>query len=238
MPTISVIIPAFNEEQYIGECLQSVLRYKTDNVIEVIVVDNASTDGTAKKSASFTGVTVVHEPTKGLTAARQKGLGSSMGDLLAFIDADSRIPQDWFIKINAAFAKDPNLVCLSGPYNYFDLPRMQRMFVQAYWAILAMPVYAILRYMVVGGNFVARRDALLSIQGFDTNISFYGEDTDIGRRLHTQGRVRFQKNFRVESSGRRLVAQGIVRTGVIYVANFLSEAFFHKAVTKSYTDIR
>ncbi len=238
MPTISVIIPAFNEEKYIGDCLRSVLQYKTANVVEVIVIDNASTDKTAQTATSFPGVRVVRESKKGLTAARQKGLDSASGELLAFIDADSRVPSDWFIKINAAFEEDPKLICLSGPYDFFDLSKGQRLCVQGYWTFLAVPFSRIMRYMVVGGNFVARKDALLSIDGFDTNISFYGEDTDIARRLHTQGRVRFQRNFRVQSSGRRLAAQGIVRSGAIYIANFLSEAFLHKAVTKSYTDIR
>ncbi len=96
----------------------------------------------------------------------------------------------------------------------------------------------LLRYMVVGGNFVASRTALLSINGFDTSIAFYGEDADIGRRLHTQGRMRFNTNFRVRTSGRRIASQGLMRTGMIYIGNFLSDAIFHKPVTKSYTDIR
>jgi glycosyltransferase involved in cell wall biosynthesis len=238
MQSISVIIPAFNEEKYLPACLQSILAHRAENVLEVIVIDNASTDRTAEVAASFPGVTVIREPKKGLTAARQCGLQSSTGDLLAFVDADTQVPSDWFTQMNEAFETDKNLVCLSGPYDYFDLSKSQRACVQAYWTVLAMPTYRLMRYMVVGGNFVASRAALLYINGFDTKIAFYGEDTDIGRRLHTQGRVLFQKRFSVQTSGRRLAAQGLLKTGVIYVGNFLSEAFFHRAVTTSYTDIR
>ena len=72
---------------------------------------------------------------------------------------------------------------------------MQRACVKAYWTMVAMPVYMLTRYMVVGGNFVARRDALEAIGGFDTSIAFYGEDTNIARRLHVKGRVLFSRKF-------------------------------------------
>lgn len=237
MPSISVIIPAYNEELYISECIQSILKDKTANVVEVIVVNNASTDATAAIAGAYSGVSVVHEPKKGLTAARQKGLESSKGDLLAFVDADSRIPEGWFTQINDAFAEE-SLVCLSGPYKFFDLPKVHCACASAYWNFLAYPTYMLTKYMVVGGNFVAKRSALLSINGFDTSIPFYGEDADIGRRLHEQGKVRFKPSFYVRTSGRRLTSQGMIKTGAIYISNFLSEALFHKAITKKYTDIR
>lgn len=238
MKSISVIIPAYNEEKYIAACLESVVTYAPDNVCEIIVVDNASTDSTSQIAASFPGVTVVHEPKKGLTAARQCGFQSSTGDLLAFVDADSRVHKGWFERINKEFAKDDTLVCLSGPYDFFDLPRWQRACVKLYWTYLAYPVYRIMKFMAVGGNFVARRDALEQINGFDTSIEFYGEDTDIARRLHTQGLVRFSPSFYMHTSGRRLAAQGIFKTAVIYMANYASESLLHKPVTRTHTDIR
>ncbi len=238
MQTISVIIPAFNEEHYIGDCIQSILDAASPNVVDIIVVDNASTDATASIASAFPRVRVVHEPKKGPTAARQCGMDASKGSLLAFIDADSRVPLDWFVQINVAFEDDTDLVCLSGPYEYFDIPGWQKMCVKLYWSALAMPTYKLIRYMVVGGNFVAKREALLSINGFDTSISFYGDDTDIARRLHACGRINFARRFCVQSSGRRLTEQGILQTGALYIGNFLSEVLLHKPVTKKYRDIR
>jgi glycosyltransferase involved in cell wall biosynthesis len=235
---ISVIIPAFNEEAYLADCLKSVLTHAPENVIEVIVVDNASTDRTNEVAASFAGVTVVHEPKKGLTAARQKGLLTASGDLLAFVDADSRVTDGWFERINAAFEKNEELVCLSGPYDYYDLPSWQRSCVNMYWTLLAYPAYRITKFMAVGGNFVARRKTLMEVNGFDTGIAFYGEDTDIARRLHERGKVSFSPSFRMQTSGRRLAAQGIVKTAAIYMVNYVSESVLHKPVTRSYTDIR
>ena len=238
MPTISVLIPAYNEEKYIAECLRHILKYKTENVTEVIVIDNASTDATASVASSFAGVKVLREDKKGLTAARQCGLNGSTGDLLAFVDADTLVPENWFKQIDKAFSNDSRLVCLSGPYDYYDLPNWQRFCVKAYWNILAYPAYLMIGYMVVGGNFVASRKALLAINGFDTKIAFYGEDADIGRRLHSQGRMQFSTHFYVPTSGRRIAAQGLLRMAFVYLGNFLSDAFFHKPMTQSYTDIR
>ncbi|HVW67035.1 MAG TPA: glycosyltransferase family A protein [Candidatus Peribacteraceae bacterium] len=238
MNSISVVIPAYNEEKYISDCLESVLTYAPENVCEIIVVDNASTDSTAAIASSYPGVTVVHEPKKGLTAARQRGLISSKGDLLAFVDADSRVHKGWFERINKEFSKESNLVCLSGPYDFFDLPHWQRVCVKIFWTYLAYPTYFITKFMAVGGNFVAKRTALEQINGFDTSIEFYGEDTDIARRLHSQGKVRFSPAFFMYTSGRRLSKQGIFTTAAIYVANYVSESVLHKPVTRTHTDIR
>ena len=67
---ISIVIPAYNEEKYIGDCLRSIVATRTDEILEIIVIDNASTDDTAMVAQQFPGVHVVHEPQKGLTRAR------------------------------------------------------------------------------------------------------------------------------------------------------------------------
>ena len=238
MNTISIVIPAYNEEKYIGPCLESCVRHKPANVCEIIVIDNASTDRTAHVAAGFAGVRVVHEPRKGLTSARARGLKEAKGDLLAFIDADTRIPHGWFDRINREFQRNAKLVCLSGPYDYFDLGAVKRGCVHMWWSMLAMPMYYATRYMVVGGNFVAKRAALHSIGGFDTSIAFYGEDTNIARRLHSAGKVKFSRRFRIHTSARRFESEGLFKIAAVYAANFFSEAILHKPVTKSYRDIR
>lgn len=120
---ISIIIPAHNEEKNIGSCLSSIIEYSPKNLLEIIVVDNASTDMTAVISQKFPKVRVVYEPEKGSNRARQKGFLEAKGDLLAFVDADSMIAKNWFDTVNEKFSRDKKLVCLSGPYQYYDLPR-------------------------------------------------------------------------------------------------------------------
>ncbi len=236
--TISVVVPAYNEEKYIGACLQSLLENAPNAFLEIIVVDNASTDGTARVAKQFPGVRVVPEPKKGLTQARQRGLLEAQGTHIAYLDADTRLSPSWLRTVRKNFAANPNLVALSGPYDYDDLPVWQRTLVLAYWQFLAMPASWITGYVLVGGNFIARKDSLREIGGFDTTIAFYGEDTNIARRLHAIGKIRFDRKFLIFTSGRRIVKEGLLKTAWTYVLNYLSEVILKKPVTGTYTDIR
>lgn len=235
---VSLIIPAHNEEDYIGECLQHVIKNSDDGFYEIIVVDNASTDDTAKIAEEFPGVQVVKEEQKGLTTARQRGFLEANGDILAFIDADTHMPKGWDTKVYETFSEEPEVVTLSGPYIYYDIPGWQRFLVEVYWHTLALPMYTLTKCMLVGGNFAIRKDVLQRMDGFDTSIAFYGEDTNIARRAHKYGKVLFKKHFKIHTSGRRFVEQGIIKTAFIYMANYISEVFQHKSVTHDYEDYR
>ena len=103
---MSVVIPAHNEERYIGACLAHIRASSAPHPCEVIVVDNASTDRTAA-IAREAGVRVVPEPQKGTNHARQRGLLAATGDLVAFIDADVLLPREWFAAAVSAFAAHP-----------------------------------------------------------------------------------------------------------------------------------
>ena len=234
---ISLVIPAYNEEKYISSCLESV----TENggeLYEIVVVDNASTDRTHEIAAGFSGVRVVTESGKGVTRARQRGVQESSGDIIAFIDADTRMPEYWVGEIIKDFEIDEKLVCLSGPYIYYDVSSLAKVSIWFYWSVLARIAYLFTSYMVVGGNFVVRREALEKIGGFDPNISFYGEDTDTARRLHKVGKVKFNQKLIMYTSARRLKGEGFFLTGYRYAINFLSEVFTGKPITSKYKDIR
>lgn len=236
---ISVIIPAYNEENYITKTLQSVTENATADLLEIIVVNNASTDATAEIAGRFKNVRVVYEPRKGLTRARQAGLNSAKGDILACIDADSLMPKNWLETISKEFNQDPELVFLSGPYIYYDLSAGKRWAIKwLYYNMLARAVYFFSRYMACGGNMAAKKDALLKIGGFDTNIEFYGEDTDIVRRLSKVGKTKFKWDFEMLTSGRRLQGEGIVTMTFKYILNYGAILLFKKPITKKYSDIR
>jgi len=235
---ISLIICAYNEEKYLGDCLDSAIKNSHGNFFEIIVVDNASTDGTKSVAEKRPGVRVVREDRKGLTRARQRGYEEAKGDILAYIDADTRMPKGWFDRVVYEFEKDANLGCLSGPYIFYDIPKFQQFLVYIYWYLLATPIYWVIRYMAVGGNFVIKKDVLKKMNGFDTSIEFYGEDTNIARRAHQFGKVKMMPSHFIYSSGRRLTKQGIFSTFKEYTINFLSEVLLHKPVTKEYKDLR
>ena len=117
------------------------------------------------------------------------------------------------------------------------MPKFKKFFADNGWWFAPI-IYRIVGYMILGGNFVARRDALEKMGGFDTNIKFYGEDTDIARRLSEFGKVVFRMDFLVQSSGRRLMKEGIFKTYWVYAVNFLWQVTFKKSFTNHYQDVR
>ncbi len=229
--TISVVIPAYNEEQYIAACIESVLANAPKNLLEIIVVCNACTDRTADVALRYPKVRVIDEPRKGTGYSRNTGFKNAKGEILAYLDADSRIHADWFPMIERAFAKNPRLVSLSGPCRFYDLPQWQSTVVYMWWMACAMPEYYRCKFAILGANFAVRRNALERIGGFDTSIPFWGDDTNIARRLRAAGEVKFTMDFYNYASARRLKSEGFIKTGTTYAMNYFSQAYFKKTFT-------
>ena len=242
---LSFVVPAFNEERYLSDCLRSIVRETAGirELVEIIVVNNASTDRTRAVALSFPGVRVVDEPHKGLPQARQAGFLASTGRLVANVDADSRLPQGWVAEVLRQFETDPSLAALSGPLIYYDLNLLERVLVRSFYALGWMS-YVLNRHvlrvgsMVQGGNVVIARPALERIGGFNLSISFYGEDTDIARRLHEVGRVLFTFDLKMFSSARRLKKEGMLRMAARYSMNYFWTTFFKRPFTEQHIDVR
>jgi len=242
---LSFVIPAYNEESYLAACIDSILEQTRDleHPTEIIVVNNASTDGTREVALRYSQVKLVDEPRKGLTHARQAGFIASTGALVANVDADSRLTPGWVDRVLAAFRANPSLAAFSGPLHYYDLLPRQRFFVHVFY-LSAWMTYATNRYilrvgsMVQGGNFVVTRTALESIGGFNLDITFYGEDTDIARRLHDVGDVLFTFDLKMFSSARRLKHEGMLTMAARYSINYFWTTFFKRPYTHEHIDIR
>ncbi|MDN5893833.1 MAG: glycosyltransferase, partial [Nocardioides sp.] len=102
VPVLSVVIPAYNVEAYLGECLDSLLAQKFTD-LEVIVVDDGSTDGTHSVASAFARqdlrITVLHQSNSGQGIARNLGVEHARGEFLAFIDADDTVPPRAFARM-------------------------------------------------------------------------------------------------------------------------------------------
>ncbi|ADW67242.1 glycosyltransferase family 2 protein [Granulicella tundricola] len=242
---LSFVIPAYNEEAWLQACVESIQKQTQALNLdaEIIVVNNASTDGTRALALSIPGVILVDEPRKGLTHARQAGFNRSTGALIANVDSDSRLTEGWVQQVLSTFASTPGLVALSGPVVYYDLTMLERQFVRIFY-LQAWLVYALNRWilrvgsMVQGGNFVIARPALEAIGGFNLAISFYGEDTDIARRLNEIGMVRFTFDLKMFSSARRLRKEGMLTTAARYTVNYFWTTFLERPFTNTHADIR
>lgn len=237
---ISIIIPAYNEELYLKSCIEHVIESAKGYDCEIIVVDNNSKDKTGEIARSFREVKTFLETRKGPTWARQCGYEHSSGDLIAMVDADCHMPKNWIAMAVKAFEGNPKLVFLSGPYEYYDFPWWISAGVWVYWHIFAYPFYFFLRHMAIAGNMVLRRETLEKMGGLDTNIAFYGDDTNASRRAAQFGKAVFKLEFIMQTSGRRLFQQGFVNTTYHYVLNFLTQALFKKTLEgeKHYQDYR
>jgi len=251
---LSFVVPAYNEEAYLGACLESILNQTRglERITEIIVVNNASTDRTREIALSYPRVRLVDELRKGLPYARQAGFFASTGTLIANVDADSRLTPGWVEKVLTTFrdheARNNDnggrpLVSLSGPLVYYDLTPRQSRLVNVFYGI-AWLTYATNKYilrvgsMVQGGNFVLSRSALEAIGGYDTSITFYGEDTDIARRLHAVGKVLFTFDLKMLSSARRLKHEGMLTIAWRYGLNYFWTTFFKRPFTREHIDIR
>ena len=240
---ISVIVCAHNEARYLPACLHSLLA-QTRVPHELLVINNASTDATRAVAEEIAHVRVVDEPRKGLVVARETGRLAATGDILAYLDADCRAPLTWLERIECRFQRDPALIAVTGPYRFYDWDLWGRCLIRAYDFTVAPATQVLVKHLLrlgtifYGGNFAVRRQALEQIGGFDTSIEFHGEDTNLGRRLFTIGKVGLYHDCYLYTSARRYIAMGKGEVFRLYVRNFTSELLRHRPRDTSHVDIR
>lgn len=194
MTKLSIIIPAFNAELTIAKCLQSVCNQtKTDENIEVIVVDNNSTDQTSEIVKSYAEIKYVKEDRQGRSFARNAGVENSKGELIAFLDADVALDPDWLIHMASVF-KNPVVGGAQGPVipsrdddrkslnNYRFRAAYESTsgkFNLLYLTVKESP-------MINTAACMYRRDAFLKASGFDIRLNRH-EDIDLSKRVLLSG---------------------------------------------------
>jgi len=200
---VSVVIPAYNEEKRLAECLQSI-KGQIEQADEIIVIDNNSTDNTTQIAKSF-GVKVVEEKKQGMIPARNRGFNEAMGDIIARTDADSHVPPDWIKKIKKHFTDNPKLLGLSGPLNYYDGPLLIQNRIWPSKVIMQDMLKQVLKHdIMLGPNMALTRKAWDKVKNEvcknDTQVH---EDMDLTIHLAEYGKILFDKTLIVASSFRR-----------------------------------
>ncbi len=184
-PFVSVIVPARNSERTIGECVSSILRadYPPERR-EVIVVDNGSTDATAEIVGRYP-VRCVPELRRGPSAARNAGIASSRGEILAFVDSDCIATTGWLRALVRDFA-DEGIAAVAGEivsfppqtpaerYSALRKPRWQE------------PALNLSRPFAVTANVAFRRETFDRIGLFDPTL-VRAQDKDLGWRFFDAG---------------------------------------------------
>ena len=116
-PLISVIIPVYNSEKYLERALDSVLN-QTYKDLEIIVVDDGSTDGSGKIIAKYQKkdprIISIRQKNSGQAAARNAGIRLAKGEFLAFLDGDDAYDKDFILKLLNGFDDDDIDIAVSG----------------------------------------------------------------------------------------------------------------------------
>jgi len=218
-PLISVAVPAFNEEKYIGKCLES-LRDQSlpKNQYEIIVVIREDTVDDTYRICKKYGVKIIFEK-PGIGLARFRGFEEAKAGILAGTDADTIVPKDW-LKIILEDFRDPKVVSVTGPV----LPRAGTMMTQQFAFWFATKVYQLAgrlegKAYMSGMNFAVRKDAYEKCGGFDPEIRS-AEDTDLTDRISTFGIIKFDNRMKVYTSTRRL-KEGYIRSFLRYSWNYI-----------------
>ena len=126
VPFVSVIVPVYNGERTIGNCIKSLLSLNyPSSKIEIIIVDNNSKDATRSVIREFPVISLVEDRIQSSYAARNTGLKKSKGEIIAFTDSDCIADKDWVLKAVECF-QDENVGCVAGriegysPSNYIE----------------------------------------------------------------------------------------------------------------------
>jgi glycosyltransferase involved in cell wall biosynthesis len=200
VPTLTVIIPAFNEEAYLPATLAAVHDAAVGLPCEVIVVDNESTDRT-REIALALGARVVSESVHNIGKVRNAGARAALSDVLVFVDADTSIPLALLGAIGTTLRRAD---CVGGAVAV-DYGPIGRRWLR--WYLKGWAFWGTVFNMKQGAAQFCRRSAFNEIGGYDETI-FMGEDIEFYWRLTRHARRRgqflaFLETPRVVASSRR-----------------------------------
>ncbi|MGW0037424.1 glycosyltransferase family 2 protein [Gordonia sp. NPDC003376] len=234
-PRLSVVIPVYNEQDTIGECLGLLIK-QIEHIAEIVVVDNNSTDRSrAIVDDAISGcpeIRLIEEARQGLVYARNAGLDSATGDLIARIDADTRVPERWAQTVVEFFEHDTNgdWAALCGRGAAYGLPfegwtskwkaRLRPVFdALPSRSTAAAPENIAVRESPVlyGSNMVVRRATWAAIRDTVSMRRDVFEDVDMGLCVRDiNGRNAFLSSITVGVSPRRM------ETGMVAFMEYMS----------------
>ena len=207
---LSFIIPAWNEEELIGQTIESIHSAATDLEYEIIVANDASDDQTPEIAESM-GATVVHCNNRQIGLTRNDGAEAATGEWLVFVDADTLVTAGVVRETIDAF----NSGSISGTsFPMFDeeIPFTARVLTP----VLRIS-FRVLRF-AAGAYMFCTKEAFDAVGGFDKKF-FAAEEVHLSKSLHKQGPFK-TINSRVVTSGRkfRMFPQGVMLVTLVMMA--------------------
>jgi glycosyltransferase involved in cell wall biosynthesis len=199
-PEISIVIPAYNEENTILPTLSSLCDNKTSYSVEIVVVNNNSKDDT-ENLVKACGITCILETKQGIVFARNAGLPVARGKYILNADADSIYPEKWIDEMVKPLIKHEVVAVTYGPFSFIPVGNTGRL-TYFFYEHLADLSRLYDKYVkdeavnVYGFTSAMRRDQALAVDGF-TFPKGAGEDGYLALKLRDQG---FGKLYRITSS--------------------------------------
>ena len=196
---LSVVIPAFNEEKYIGACLEALLHQQAKEPFEVIVVDNASTDRTAEVAKGYAGklnLRVIREEKKGRGAARAAGFKAARGDIIFSTDADCAPLPQWVQILTTVLRRDPHLAAVTTPFVIRDCSYVYNAILNFQWLLMCVYRTFFGHFWLNGSSFAIRKETYEAASGFNREVEAM-EDTDLSRRVRHLGNIRLLQHPRM-----------------------------------------
>jgi glycosyltransferase involved in cell wall biosynthesis len=230
---ISVIIPAYNEEQCLPKTLEHIGRALSVAACpsEIIVVDNDSRDKTKQITEAF-GAKVFAEKEHNISKVRNTGAANSRGDVLIFIDADTLVPETLFKKIIAVMEDEK---CLGGAaaVEYEDFERKLMKFYLLGWKF-----WGTVFNMKQGAAQFCRKFVFEELEGYDQTI-FMGEDVEFYWRLsrfarRNKGHLYFVEHPKVMTSARRFDKMSLWKTFLLTHPIFIRLTWRKKSYWKDW----
>lgn len=174
-PLVSVIVTAYNAEEFIERALDSVLR-QTYPHIEILAVDDGSTDSTAAILERYQPrVRILHQPNSGVCVARNRGAAETRGSLLAFLDADDVwVPEKIATQV-AAFGKHPHVGAVAGNFDEIDAADRPLTRVMKRPKHLFGTPRNIHRELLEHDNFLAISAVMISRAAFEASGGFFAD---------------------------------------------------------------
>jgi glycosyltransferase involved in cell wall biosynthesis len=212
----SVVIPAYNEARYLPKALASLHAQDFPGGVEIIVVDNNSTDGTSHVARAF-GATTLTEPRRGVCWARQRGTEAARGEIVLSTDADTVHPPTWLSRVDETFRANEGCVAVAGPCRFSPAPLWARIYPTLLFGAVHL-IYSLTRRVcyATATNIAFSKAAFT---GYDTTLTQGGDELGLLRCLRRQGPIVFDRTNVVTTSARRLregLAYNIVVTFVFY----------------------
>ncbi|WP_413161541.1 glycosyltransferase family 2 protein [Capilliphycus salinus ALCB114379] len=188
LPRISVIIPAYNCDRYVGQAVESIL-HQTYSSYEIIVIDDGSQDKTYEVLQPYEAkIRYVYQQNQGVSVARNHGLDLARGEFVAFLDADDLFLPDTLAALLGVFEANPNLGIVHSGWRRINQQGETLMDVRPWETVPKLNLETWLRWKPLGtmGTLMFRRDRLEQVGGFEPGLT-HAEDVDLILRLALKG---------------------------------------------------